>query len=120
MDEPTLWFLSHEPKVGSPSYKWNDFKAQKLRKYPKPPSSLRFRNYVGAGIEGVVLRARTEDNEEVAVKIVRTTNGSAGVELSRLLTIFISTFVTSNQRRGGGSNASFPSSGNAATVRSSN
>ena len=71
----TLSFLSHEPKVGDVSYEWKDFDARKLRKYPKPSSSLRFRNYVGGGIEGVALRARTEDNEEVAVKIVRTTNG---------------------------------------------
>ena len=75
--DTTLPFLSHQPKVGDVSYEWKDFSTQKLRKYPKPPSSLRFRNYVGGGIEGVVLRARTEDNEEVAVKIVRMTSGLA-------------------------------------------
>lgn len=73
--DTTLSFLSHEPKVGDVPYEWKDFSTPKLWHYPKPPSSLRFRNYVGGGIEGVVLRARTEDDEEVAVKIVRMTNG---------------------------------------------
>jgi hypothetical protein len=73
--DTTLPFLSHEPKVGDVAYEWKNFSTPTLRHYPKPPSSLRFRDYVGGGIEGVVLRARTEDDEEVAVKIVRMTNG---------------------------------------------
>ncbi|KLU81127.1 hypothetical protein MAPG_00222 [Magnaporthiopsis poae ATCC 64411] len=67
--DPAYSFLSHELKVGDTPYEWKDFKAQRLRKYPKPPSSLKFRNHIGGGIEGVVLRARADNDEEVAVKI---------------------------------------------------
>ncbi|KAL8377051.1 hypothetical protein RB595_007945 [Gaeumannomyces hyphopodioides] len=67
--DTALSFLSYEPKVGDAPYEWKDFDAQKLRQYPKPPSSLKFRKYIGGGIEGVVLRARAENDEEVAVKI---------------------------------------------------
>ncbi|KAL8370740.1 hypothetical protein RB595_000881 [Gaeumannomyces hyphopodioides] len=62
-------FLSYEPKVGDVPYEWKEFAAPKLRQYPKPPFSLRFREYIGGGIEGVVLRARAENDEEVAVEI---------------------------------------------------
>lgn len=68
--EKTPRFLSHEPKVGDPSYEWQNFKHPKLRKYPKPLESLRFRNFIGAGEEGMVFRCWTKDNEEVAVKVV--------------------------------------------------
>lgn len=69
--ETTLSFLSHELKEGDPSCKWRDFKDPKLRKFPKPASSLRVSNFIGAGEDGLVLRARTDDGKEVAVKIVK-------------------------------------------------
>ncbi|KAL8282594.1 hypothetical protein RB600_005844 [Gaeumannomyces tritici] len=69
--DTALSFLSYEPKAGDAPYEWKDFDAAKLRQYPKPPSSLRFRRYIGGGIEGVVLHARAENDEEVAVKIVK-------------------------------------------------
>lgn len=68
--ETTLPFLSHESKEGFPSCEWQNFKAPKLRKFSKPPSSLRIRNFIGAGEDGHVLRAKTDDNKAVAVKIV--------------------------------------------------
>ena len=67
---PTTDFVSEEPLQDDVPYEWKHFCEPKLRKYPKPVSSLRFRNFIGAGVEGMVFRARTEDNEEVAVKIV--------------------------------------------------
>ncbi|KLU90694.1 hypothetical protein MAPG_10546, partial [Magnaporthiopsis poae ATCC 64411] len=62
-------FLSEEPKVGDPSYEWESFKSPKLREYPKPPTSLRFKKFIGGGEEGVVFRARTESDVPVAVKV---------------------------------------------------
>lgn len=69
----------------------------------------------------VCIGARTDNDEEVAVKIVGATlNGlvfESGSGLFAELTIS-STSTTSSRSRYGGPNASFPSSGNAAIVRS--
>ncbi len=66
--ETTLPFLSHEPKEGDPSCQWQNFDTPKLREFPEA-SPLRWRGFIGAGEDGLVLRARTDD-KEVAVKIV--------------------------------------------------
>lgn len=69
----------------------------------------------------MVLRARTEDNEEAAVKVVSIANATS-VDLVSLAdhASCPSTFITSNRSRFGGPSASFPSSENVAIVRSLN
>lgn len=69
----TFTFLSHEPKEGDPpSCAWENFKYPKLRKFPKAPSTLQFKAFLGAGTDSIVFQAKVGDDQEVAVKFVCT------------------------------------------------
>ncbi|EPE04617.1 hypothetical protein F503_06166 [Ophiostoma piceae UAMH 11346] len=66
---PDLPFLSQEPRNGEPSCAWENFKRPRLRKFPQAASTLQFQGFIGAGVDGLVLGAKTGDNAAVAVKI---------------------------------------------------
>ncbi len=70
MASRALPFLSDEQNDGDPACRWTDFKSPKLRKFPPPLSSLLWREYLGKGEDGIVLRALCDENQ-VAVKFVR-------------------------------------------------
>lgn len=63
-------FISSKPYVGEPSCQLNDFKEPKLGRFPHPPTSLRWRRFLGAGEDGLFLSARTSEGSSVPVKCV--------------------------------------------------
>lgn len=65
-----LPFLSDEHNVDDPSCYLADFRAPKLRQFPKPPNSLRWKCFLGAGENGFVISAKTVTRSMVAVKFV--------------------------------------------------
>ncbi|KAL8410427.1 hypothetical protein RB596_000200 [Gaeumannomyces avenae] len=67
--QPDLRFLSHEPKLGDPCLAWESFAHPKLRRYPKPYSTISLKGRLGKGVDGCVLHGQTDDGKEVAVKI---------------------------------------------------
>ncbi|KAI1499395.1 hypothetical protein F5X99DRAFT_430776 [Biscogniauxia marginata] len=64
-----LPFISHEPKEGEPSCHWKNFEEPRLRRFPKSPATFNWKEHLGTGVDGIVLKAQTGAGNLVAVKI---------------------------------------------------
>ncbi|KAL8346491.1 hypothetical protein RB601_003821 [Gaeumannomyces tritici] len=67
--QPDLPFLSHEPKLGDPSQARESFDHAKLRKFPKPYSSIRIIGDLSDGADVCIKYGQMDDGKEVVIKI---------------------------------------------------
>lgn len=63
--ELNLPFISHDPKVGDPpSRSWASFATPKLRRFPHPHSQFEFLEWLGGGLDGMVVKVSVKGYPE--------------------------------------------------------